>query len=111
MNRRAWSRGALAAALVGGTVTSGCFSAKEMSGVRARVQEMKQDVGALQMKLAADIDTGGGNFNEPVTGWIMAAGYATVPATLLFYLIAHRFRSFRWIKDRIRGRPKEQDSA
>lgn len=111
MNRRAWTRGALVAAMTGGAVTAGCLKAKEMSGVRAHVEEMKQDLGALQMKLAADIDTGGGNFNEPVTGWIMAAGYASVPATIFLYLLAHRFRSFRKIKDKIRGKAMEPDSV
>ncbi len=76
-----------------------------MSGVRAHVEEMKQDLGALQMKLAADIDTGGGNVNEPITGWIMAAGYASVPATIFLYLLAHRFRIFRRVKECIRGKP------
>ena len=96
----------LAVAMTGGALAVGCMAAKEMNGVQARVQEMKQDLGALQMKLAADIDTGGGNVNEPVTGWILAAGYASVPATLLIYLLAHRSRTFRWLKDQLRGRPK-----
>ena len=78
-----------------------------MSGVRARVQEMRQDFAAVQSKVTAetDVNTGGGNFNEPVTGWILAAGYASVPATIFLYLLAHRFRIFRRLKESIRGNP------
>lgn len=83
------------------------MKAKDMSAVRARVGEMRQDFGAVQTKLSAEteVSTGGGNFNEPVTGWILAAGYASVPATILLYLLAHRFRIFRRVKDCIRGAP------
>ncbi len=91
-----------AAALAGG-----CMKGREFSAVKARVDEMRQDFGAVQTKLSAEtrVSTGGGAFNEPVTGWIMAAGYASVPATIFLYLLAHRFRIFRRMKDRIRGAP------
>ena len=67
---------------------------------------MEQDIGVIQSEIKTQIDTGGGDVNEPVTGWIMAAGYATVPATLFLYLLAHRFRTFRHLKSKLRGEPK-----
>lgn len=95
------------AATAAALLSTGCMKAKEMSGIRSHIDEMRQDVAAVQSKLVAetDVNTGGGNFNEPVTGWILAAGYASVPATILLYLLAHRFRIFRRVKDCIRGKP------
>jgi len=95
---------------------AGCATAKEMNAIKATAEEISQDIGALQVRLSAKIDTGGGDVNEPVTGWILAIGYALVPVSFLVYLLAHRSRRFRNLKDRIRGRgateePCEPDSA
>lgn len=81
----------------------GCVRAEEMNALKATAEEMTQDIGALQVRLNARIDTGGGDVNEPVTSWILAAGYALVPMSFLAYLLAHRSRRFRRFKERIRG--------
>lgn len=88
--------------------STGCMKARQLTGVKSRVGEMRQDIAAVQSKLVAEteVSTGGGNFNEPVTGWILAAGYASIPATIFLYLLAHRFRIFRRVKDCIRGKPE-----
>ncbi|MCG8405041.1 MAG: hypothetical protein MI923_07590 [Phycisphaerales bacterium] len=93
----------------------GCMKAKEMSAVKAEIRQMEQDIGALQVKVEKKIETGGGDVNEPVTGWILAAGYSLIPVSFLGYLLAHRFKLFRTVKDRIRGaigvaeRPRSRD--
>ncbi len=88
-----------------GTV-SDCLSAKEANVLKAEVENLRQDVSAVKIEVERTIDTGGGDVNDPVTGWILAAGYALVPVSFLAYLGAHRFRIFRSVKDRIRGMPE-----
>ncbi len=81
----------------------GC-AAREMSGVKIGIERLEQQLGALRLSIDKRIDTGGGDVNEPVTGWILAAGYAAVPIAFLIYTIAHRSRRFRSLKDLLRGR-------
>ncbi len=82
---------------------AGCTAANEMNALKAVAEEMSQNIGALQVRLNTRIETGGGDVNEPVTGWILAIGYALVPVSFLGYLLAHRSRRFRSFKERIRG--------
>lgn len=90
---------------------AGCVTAKEMNALKAVAEEVSQDIGALQVRLSAKIDTGGGDVNEPVTGWILAIGYALVPVSFLGYLLAHRSRRFRSLKERIRGGGATRESC
>jgi|GEM_PF-5672642 len=83
--------------------TTGCATVKELNAIKATAAEMSQDIGALQLRLSGKIDTGGGDVNEPVTGWILAIGYSLVPVSFLGYLLAHRSQRFRDLKKRIRG--------
>lgn len=92
------------AGLLVSLLATGCMGAREMNAVKAEVGRLEQDFGALQVRVEKRINTGGGDVNEPVTGWILAAGYALVPVLLLGYLLAHRFKFFRRIKDGIRGK-------
>ncbi len=84
-------------------ILDGCAAAGEMNAVKAEVENLEQHVGALLIEVDRRIDTDGGDVNEPVTGWILAIGYALVPVSFLGYLVAHRFRFFRTVKDRLRG--------
>ena len=88
---------------IAATVGFGGCAAQEISAVKAEVQSLEQHVGALLVEVDRRINTAGGDVNEPVTGWILAAGYALAPISLLGYLVAHRFRFFRTLKDRVRG--------
>jgi hypothetical protein len=91
-------------AIVATVGLGGCAAAaQEISAVKAEVENLEQHVGAVLVEVDKRIDTAGGDVNEPVTGWILAAGYALVPVSFLGYLVAHRFRFFRTLKDRVRG--------
>ncbi len=81
----------------------GCAAAKDISAVKAEVETLEQNVGSLLVEVDRRINTAGGDVNEPVTGWILAVGYALVPVSFLGYLVAHRFRLFRALKDGLRG--------
>lgn len=89
---------------VGFLWVSGCHASNEMNAIKLTAHEMSQDIAALQVKFDTKIDTGGGDVNEPVTSWILAVGYALVPVSFLVYLLAHRSRRFRSLKDRVRGK-------
>jgi len=97
----------LAVWCVGGLLAvCGCAAAHEMNAIKAHVRRMTQDIGALQVRLHGSIKTGGGDVNEPVTGWILAIGYAAVPISFLLYMLAHRSARFRHFKERLRGGPR-----
>lgn len=83
---------------------SGCLAPNEISAIRAEMDKLAQDIGVLHVKAETRIHTDGGDVNEPVTGWILAIGYAAVPIAFLLYLVAHRSSLFRIVKDRLRGR-------
>lgn len=85
--------------------SAGCIRSNEIAAVKARIDRVEQQVGAVNLRLERRISTGGGDVNEPVTGWILAAGYSLVPASFLVYLLAHRWRAFRALKQRLRGTP------
>ena len=84
-------------------ILSGCAAAREMNAVKAEVENLEQHIGTLRVDVDRRISTDGGDVNEPVTGWILAVGYALVPVSFLGYLVAHRFRFFRTFKQRVRG--------
>ncbi len=42
----------------------------------------------------------GGNINEPVTGWILAIGYAVTPISFLLYVLTKRTRLYRALAGR-----------
>ncbi len=90
-------------AILASASLGGCAAARDISAVKAEVDNLEQHVGALLIEVDRRISTGGGDVNDPVTGWILAAGYALVPVSFLGYLVAHRFRFFRVLKDRVRG--------
>jgi len=87
---------------------AGCLPPDEINAIKSEIDEMEQDLGVIQSEIRTRIETGGGDVNEPITGWIMAAGYASVPATLFLYLLAHRLRLFRKIKSKLRGEHQSQ---
>lgn len=93
----------MAIGLCSAVASGACLRTGEISAVRGRVRTLEQKAAAVQVELERRIDTGGGDVNEPVTGWILAAGYASIPAAFVVYLIAHRSRRFRAVKDRLRG--------
>lgn len=99
--RRAASGGVLV--VLATASLGGCAAAREINAVKAEVQSLEQHVGALLVEVDRRINTGGGDVNDPVTGWILAAGYALAPLAFLGYLVAHRFRFFRAFKNRLRG--------
>lgn len=105
--------GPLAGAMLLGWLlaVAGCATAKEINAIKATAEEISQNIGALQVRLSTKIDTGGGDVNEPVTGWILAVGYALVPVSFLGYLLAHRSRHFRSLKERIRGGGATRESC
>lgn len=84
--------------------TAGCVTTEEINAVRADVERLEQDIGMFNLHLAKSIQTDGGDVNEPITGWILATGYALVPVSFLGYLFAHRSKLFRRAKDRLRGK-------
>jgi|GEM_PF-1992191 len=89
-------------------LAAGCLPPDEINAIKSEIDEMEQDMGVIQSEIRTRIETGGGDVNEPITGWIMAAGYASVPATLFLYLLAHRLRLFRKIKSKLRGEHQGQ---
>lgn len=83
---------------------SGCLAPDEFNAIRAEMDKLADDIGVLHVKAETRIHTDGGDVNEPITGWILAIGYASVPVAFLLYLLAHRSSLFRTVKDRLRGR-------
>lgn len=94
----------VAAALILGVVVCGGCSA---TGYR---RESRNDVQAPTTQTAR----AGGNVtqNDPWTGRIAVAGLAAIPASFMFYLLAHRIKSIRGIMDRLKGIPcKTRDAG
>ncbi len=106
---------------------AGCISTRELAAVKSRIDRAEAQLGAVNARLESRIDarlesridarldsridSGGGDVNEPVTGWILAAGYALVPIAFVAYLVAHRWRAFRALKDRLRGHAPTADAG
>ncbi len=86
---------------------SGCLAPDEINAIRAEMDKLADEIGVLHVKADTRIQTDGGDVNEPITGWILAIGYASVPVAFLFYLLAHRSSLFRNVKDRLRGKGGE----
>ncbi len=72
---------------------------ESVTGELATVKALVEDVHAAVWDSSKHQKAGGNiNENEPVPGWILAVGYASVPVSLLIYALAHRFKVFRWFK-------------
>ena len=79
---------------------TGCV-ADRLDVVAGRVDRVSQDISVLKAEVAL---SAGGDINEPVTGWILAAGFAIgIPGCFLAYMFSHRVPGFKWVKDKIRG--------
>ena len=82
--------------------------ADDMTAIRAMFAE---EFTAFRLEVKNDIKAGR-DVNEPVTGWILAAGIvgvlAMIPAAFLFYFIGCRFGWFRRVVDRIKGKPENE---
>lgn len=87
----------LACLFVAGCAAQTRVGLESVVGELATVKATVEGVHAAVCDLS-DTNEAGRDVNEPVTGWILAAGYAAVPLTLLMYAVAHRFHLFRRLK-------------
>ena len=97
-------------------VLAGCaeIQPEEMAILRAQVHDAAMTIHKVadQLKMVNDISAGGDVAqNEPVTGWILAAGYAMIPLCFLVYTIAKRTRLYRWLAGSDCSRPPNGGAA
>lgn len=78
-----------------------CIPGPEIKEIKTEFNAMKRTVTGMQ---TGEIKVGG-NVNEPVTGWILAIGYAAIPVAFLVYLVGHRVPVIRKLTDKLKGKP------
>jgi len=79
----------------------GCLAADldtRVGTVESKVGSVEAQIGLISSKIGD-----GNTINEPITGWILAVGYALIPIAFFLYTVAHRFKAFRKIKGAVRG--------
>jgi hypothetical protein len=80
----------------------GCVAAGgDLSGIKATLDQVAADVSVVKVAVTK---SAGRDVNEPVTGWILAVGYASAPLSILVYLVGHRLGWFRKLTDKLKGK-------